>query len=135
MVKLFGDGAMLHFESVDEGLAGVLELVARLGEVGMLAHGGIHAVPIIEHDQDYFGGTLNLASRVTAVAGPGEVVVTEGLVAAVEGDGYVFEPLPRIDLEGSVIRSPCTGQHRNQPERWALDGVGRGAPYSLTVSP
>lgn len=132
MVKLLGDGAMLHFESVDEGLAGVLELVARLGEVGMLAHAGIHAGPIIEHDQDYFGRTVNLASRVTGVAGPGEVVVTEGLVAAVERN--VFEPLPRIDLKG-IGDSTCTGQHRNQPERWASDGVGRAAPYSLTVSP
>lgn len=100
VVKLLGDGAMLHFDSVDEGLAGVLELVARLGEVGMLAHAGIHAGPIIEHDQDYFGRTVNLASRVTGVAGPGEVVVTEGLVAAVEGNGYNFEPLPRINLKG-----------------------------------
>jgi adenylate cyclase len=91
---------MLHFETVDEGLAGVLELVDRLGAGDVTAHAGMHAGPVIEHDQDYFGRTVNLASRVTGVAGPGEVVVSGAVVSAVEGDGYVFDPLPPVNLKG-----------------------------------
>jgi class 3 adenylate cyclase len=44
-----------------------------------------------EHDRDYFGRTVNLASRVTGVAQVGEVVVTQDVKSAVESDGYVFE--------------------------------------------
>lgn len=100
VVKLLGDGAMLHFETVDEGLAGVLELVERLGAADLAAHAGMHAGPVIEHDRDYFGRTVNLASRVTGVAGPGEVVVSEAVVAAVESDGYLFDPLAPVNLKG-----------------------------------
>jgi class 3 adenylate cyclase len=100
VVKLLGDGAMLHFETVDEGLAGVLELVDRLGAVDVAAHAGMHAGPLIEHDRDYFGRTVNLASRITGVAGPGEVVVSGAVVSAVESDGYVFDPLSPVNLKG-----------------------------------
>jgi adenylate cyclase len=100
VVKLLGDGVMLHFTTVDGGLAGVVDLVDRLAAGELQAHAGIHAGPMIEHDRDYFGRTVNLAARVTGVAGAGEVVVTEAVVSAVESDAYVFEQLAPVTLKG-----------------------------------
>jgi adenylate cyclase len=100
LVKLLGDGVMLHFEDVGRGLAGVLELVDRLGAAELPAHAGMHAGLVIEHDRDYYGRTVNLASRVTGVAGEGEVVVTDAVVSAVHGQAHKFVPLPTVDLKG-----------------------------------
>ena len=100
LVKVLGDGVMLHFENVEQGLAGVLELVDRLGAEELPAHAGMHAGPVVEHDRDYYGQTVNLASRVTGVAGGGEVVVTDAIVSAVHGDKYRFEPIPSVPLKG-----------------------------------
>jgi adenylate cyclase len=100
VVKLLGDGAMLHFERVDDALAGVLELVAKLGATGLTAHAGIHAGPVMEHDQDYFGRTVNLASRVAGVAEPGHVVVTKAVKSAAEDQRYRFDVLPQVSMKG-----------------------------------
>ncbi|HSK07195.1 MAG TPA: adenylate/guanylate cyclase domain-containing protein [Acidimicrobiia bacterium] len=100
VVKLLGDGVMLHFATVTEGLAGVLELVDNLGAGELAAHAGMHAGPLIEHDGDYFGRTVNLASRVAGVAEPGEVVVTEAVALAAANHLYSFEPLPPVTLKG-----------------------------------
>ena len=99
LVKLLGDAVMFHFGSVDGGLDGVLELVGRLQAEGLTAHAGIHAGPMIERDGDYFGGTVNLASRAAGVAKAGEIVVTEAVVTATRA-GFSFEPLPRANLKG-----------------------------------
>jgi adenylate cyclase len=100
VVKLLGDGVMLHFENVDRGLAGVLELVDRLETADLTAHAGVHAGPVIEHDRDYFGRTVNLAARVAGVAQGGEVVVTQAVKAAVESEGYLFDELSSVALKG-----------------------------------
>lgn len=48
---------------------------------------------------DYFGREVNLASRVQAESGPGEVLVTREVVEA-SGAGLSFEPLPEVRLRG-----------------------------------
>jgi adenylate cyclase len=100
VVKLLGDGVMLHFETVDKGLAGILQLVNRLDAAGLSAHAGMHAGPVIEHDRDYFGRTVNLASRVAGVAKAGDVLVTQEVKSAVESEAFVFDELPRVTLKG-----------------------------------
>ncbi|HEX6287337.1 MAG TPA: adenylate/guanylate cyclase domain-containing protein [Acidimicrobiia bacterium] len=100
VVKLLGDGVMLHFDTVDAGLAGVFELVESLEASDLPAHAGIHAGPVIEHDGDYYGRTVNLASRVAGVATAGTVLATGGVVSAVETGDYTFHPFPEVELKG-----------------------------------
>ena len=100
VVKLLGDGAMLHFARVDSGLAGVFELVESLGASDLPAHAGMHAGAVIEHDGDYYGRTVNLASRVAGIANAGKVFVTGAVVSAVTTGDYTFDPLPEVELKG-----------------------------------
>lgn len=100
VVKLLGDGVMLFFESVDQGLAGVFELMNQLEAADLMAHAGMHAGPVIEHDRDYFGRTVNLSARVAGAAQAGEVVVTQEVKSAVDSGGYVFDELSRVALKG-----------------------------------
>jgi adenylate cyclase len=99
VVKILGDGAMLHFPDVANVLPAVVGLVDELTGSRLPVHAGVHAGSLIEHDGDYFGRTVNIASRVANVAGPGEVVVTEEVVEATRG-GFGFTPLPPADLKG-----------------------------------
>src|SRR5439155_18183983 len=80
VVKLLGDGAMMQFRDAGSGVRAASDLVKTLGTThGVTAHAGVHAGPVIERDRDLFGSTVNLASRVSTAAAPGEVLVTEAI--------------------------------------------------------
>jgi len=101
LVKLLGDGAMLYFSDPGRGVAAALELVRALAnDLGLEAHAGVHAGPVIERDRDLFGRTVNLASRIAGTAGPGEVMVSEAVVRVVGNDGLRFEPVEEAALKG-----------------------------------
>jgi adenylate cyclase len=84
-VKAIGDALLVRVLAADEAV--------RLGiraarEVGGAEHGfpsvrvGMHHGPAIERSGDYFGRTVNIAARVSALAGAGEVLVTDDVVHA-----------------------------------------------------
>jgi adenylate cyclase len=92
LVKLLGDGAMLRFPDAERGLEAALALVRALSvDESLPAHAGVHAGPVIERDLDLFGRTVNLASRIADAAGPGEVLVSEAVMAAVDNPALRFE--------------------------------------------
>lgn len=100
LVKLLGDGAMLHFRDANGAVVGALELVSALGAADLTAHAGLHAGPLIERDGDYFGRTVNVASRVAGRAKPGEVLVTEAVVSAVGTSPVSFDAAGEEQLKG-----------------------------------
>ncbi|HYU56485.1 MAG TPA: adenylate/guanylate cyclase domain-containing protein [Actinomycetota bacterium] len=101
LVKLLGDGAMLHFRDAARGVEGALELVAAVTEaLGLPTHAGVHAGPVIERDRDLFGRTVNLASRIAGRAGPGEVLVSELAARAAAGSGISLEDLGTVAVKG-----------------------------------
>jgi adenylate cyclase len=62
---------------------------------------GVHYGRTVYRDGDYFGGNVNLASRVVARAQAGEVLVTEPVVEAVgERTDLLFEPIGQVQLKG-----------------------------------
>jgi adenylate cyclase len=78
VVKLLGDGAMLHFDEVVAAVRGALTLVKLVATSDLPpAHAGVHAGPVIERDGDYFGRTVNIAARVSSLASAGQVLVTD----------------------------------------------------------
>ncbi|MGH8915926.1 MAG: adenylate/guanylate cyclase domain-containing protein [Acidimicrobiia bacterium] len=99
VVKMLGDGALLHFPNPAAGVGAALELMSAIDtELGVQAHAGVHVGRVIERDRDLYGRTVNLAARVAAVAPPGQVLVTEAVVKAV--DGPTYEPVDTFHLKG-----------------------------------
>jgi adenylate cyclase len=98
LVKLLGEGAMLHFRDPASAVVFALDAVAAADrhDLGPL-RAGIHAGPMVRRDGDYFGTVVTVASRVAAEAAAGEVLVTPEVVAAWRGNGEV-----RFDSLGSV---------------------------------
>ena len=70
------------------------------------AHVGLHAGPVLFQQGDYFGRTVNLASRIADYARPGEDLVTQEVVDASEGVDVVFTEIGPVELKGlsGVVR-------------------------------
>jgi adenylate cyclase len=100
-VKWLGDGVMLHFREPAGAVEAALAMVGRVPEAGLPpAHVGVAAGPVVVQGGDYFGRTVNLASRVAARARAGQVLVTEPVAAAVGPDGVRFTELGDLELKG-----------------------------------
>ncbi|MDP8957059.1 MAG: hypothetical protein M3N24_08895 [Actinomycetota bacterium] len=100
-VKWLGDGVMFYFKEPRAAVDAALEMVATSPHVGLPpSHAGVAAGPVIFQDGDYFGRTVNMASRIAARADPGQVLVSEDVVDAVEGDGIRFEEFGPVELKG-----------------------------------
>jgi adenylate cyclase len=89
LVKLLGDGALLRFPSARPAVDAVLRLLAALPAADLPAgHAGIDAGAIVVRDGDVFGRTVNVASRVSDVAEPGQLLVTAAAASALEAGAY-----------------------------------------------
>jgi adenylate cyclase len=100
-VKWLGDGVMFHFREPAQAVLAALEMAERTPRAGLPeAHVGLHAGPVVFQDGDYFGRTVNLAARVAAHAGPGQVLVTDQVVAHCAGRPVAFTPIGPVPLRG-----------------------------------
>ena len=103
VVKSLGDEVMFAAEepttAAEIGLRLVDECVAdeELPELRVgLAHG-----PVISHRGDYFGATVNLASRAVDAAHPASVLVSADLKDALEGrEGFYLKAIAPRRLKG-----------------------------------
>ena len=83
VVKTIGDELMALFPSADAAVAAataMLGAVEALPEVGGSKLGlrvGLQAGPVIQHGEDVFGDTVNLASRLVEQAIKGQIITTE----------------------------------------------------------
>ena len=85
-VKWLGDGVMFHFPNAGPGVVAALEMVEGVSEAGLPpAHVGLHCGPVIFQEGDYYGQTVNIASRIAEYARPGEVLVSQDVVDASGG--------------------------------------------------
>jgi adenylate cyclase len=85
VVKTLGDGVMLRFDDAGAAVRVGLELVEGLAAVpGFPAvRAGMHTGPAVQRDGDWYGATVNIASRLCSAAGGGEVLVSEATGAAI----------------------------------------------------
>ena len=105
-VKFLGDGVMFHFQEPRAAVLTALDIVAELERTDMPpARVGINAGPVVFRDGDYFGRTVNLASKITEYARPREVLVSEEVVRET-ADGVRFEPIGNIALKGVLEPIP-----------------------------
>ena len=97
IVKELGDGLMIWLESACDALEFAIALMGAIeearadGTFPLAVRMGIHHGEAITRGDDLVGQTVNIAARVSDLAGPGELLVSESVVAAC-GD-------IRLDLE------------------------------------
>jgi adenylate cyclase len=100
-VKWLGDGVMFWFRDPGQGVVAALEMAEGVLSAGLPpAHVGLHAGPVLFQDGDYYGRTVNLASRIADYARPGEVLVSQAVVDASAGVGVTFVDVGPAELKG-----------------------------------
>ena len=122
VVKTIGDAVMATFATPDRAVAAAIrmreamsDLAAQRQHQGLLLKIGIHEGPCLavtlNEQQDYFGQTVNIASRVQGLAASRSIVATEPVVenaqaAAVLGENALKPTVRHISLRGIAERMP-----------------------------
>jgi class 3 adenylate cyclase len=83
VVKTIGDAVMSVFASADDAAAAAAEMQLRVDKLGpevgvrLCLRIGFHFGPVVERDNDVFGDTVNLASRLCDLASKGQIITDE----------------------------------------------------------
>jgi adenylate cyclase len=100
LVKSLGDGALAHFPTSIEALTFALDIVYRAEERGLWPlHAGVNSGPMLRRDGDYYGTTVNVASRIADAASPGQVVVTGSVADAWSDSTVKFDSLGLVPVK------------------------------------
>jgi adenylate cyclase len=92
---------MFHFPDPGPGVTAALEMVTGVIDAGLPpAHVGLHAGPVIFQEGDYYGQTVNLASRIAEFARASEVIVSQEVVDASLGAEVIFRDMGPVELKG-----------------------------------
>jgi class 3 adenylate cyclase len=99
--KTLGDGVLATFPGASQGIAAALACGAAADAQGLQLHLGLHAGDVIREANNVFGGAVNIASRISALSAPGEVLVSDivrGLART--SAGVEFEDRGKHALKG-----------------------------------
>jgi class 3 adenylate cyclase len=100
-VKWLGDGVMFHFSDAAIAIKSGLELIEKTEKaIEVPARIGIDAGSVIVQEGDYFGRTVNVASRIADYARPHEVLVSEAARSSCGLDDVHFELIGDVPLKG-----------------------------------
>jgi class 3 adenylate cyclase len=118
IVKTIGDALMARFHDPADAVHAALDMFERLERFNrtnatqLVLKVGIHrgdAIAVVARGRvDYFGQTVNVASRVGAIAAPGELVMTgevfdaPGVARLLEGRPLRSEPVRLKGVSGAV---------------------------------
>ena len=104
-VKWVGDGVMFRFRDPSGAVVSSLDMVEEIPAAGLpAAHVGVAAGPVIRQGGDYYGRTVNLASRISDRAAGGQVLVSEPVVEMASIRGVTFVGIGPVELKG--LRAP-----------------------------
>jgi class 3 adenylate cyclase len=99
-VRWLGDGGMFVFPTSEAAVRAALEVAEQAAAIGLPpTHTGIHCGPVVFQDGDIYGRTVNVAARLSAAAGAGEVLIS-GQAAQQLSEDVSLEDLGPIELKG-----------------------------------
>jgi adenylate cyclase len=101
LVKVLGDGVMMHFANSDAAIRAAISVLSRVQAHGLpAARAGINAGPMVRRDGDYFGSVVNLAARAADYARAHEILVTQEVMDAWSGgDSIYFRAIGAVSLK------------------------------------
>lgn len=100
-VKWAGDGVMFRFRDPDGAVLSALQMVEAIPAAGLPpAHVGVAAGPVIQQGGDFYGRTVNLASRISDRATSGQVLVSQRVREFASSPDVSFVDVGAIELKG-----------------------------------
>jgi len=99
--KLLGDGVLAVFTSARQAIEAALACARSGDDAGLPLHLGLHAGDVIREDNNVYGGAVNIASRISGLSAPGEVLVSDTVRSlARTSAGVRFEDQGEQSLKG-----------------------------------
>jgi class 3 adenylate cyclase len=104
--KLLGDGVLATFPAASQAIDAALRCAAAGNDGGLPLHLGIHAGDVIREADAHgrgnvYGGAVNIASRISGLSAPGEVLVSRTVAdLARTSAGVTFEDRGEHALKG-----------------------------------
>jgi class 3 adenylate cyclase len=99
--KLLGDGVLAVFTSARQAIEAAVDCARSGDEAGLPLHLGLHAGDVIREDNNVYGGAVNIASRISGLSAPGEVLLSETVRSlARTSAGVRFEDRGEQTLKG-----------------------------------
>lgn len=99
-IKSMGDGFLTCFRLPSAALRCAAEIVADAQATGLRIQAGIHSGEVIHQGGDVVGVAVHVTARVSAAAGPSEVLFTETIKTVVMGSNFAFESAGIHTLKG-----------------------------------
>jgi class 3 adenylate cyclase len=99
-VKNTGDGTLARFAAPAQGIRCALDMIRTATNFGVEIRAGLHTGEVELRGDDIGGLAVHIASRVSSLAGPSEVLTTGTVRDLVVGSGIVFDDRGQHNLKG-----------------------------------
>jgi class 3 adenylate cyclase len=99
-VKTLGDGFLVTFDAPARAVRCAQELTDGVRTLGIEIRAGLHAGEIEMDGADISGIAVTIGARISALAGPGEVLVSQTVKDLTAGSGIVFDDRGMHELKG-----------------------------------
>ncbi len=122
LVKTIGDAVMLVSTEAGPLIEAALDLVAAAAAEGdqfPVLRAGIATGPTLAQSGDFYGRSVNLASRITGIARPGSVLVDAPTRDAVGEEGFTYSFAGERRLKGIDARQKLYRVRRDAEKRTA----------------
>ena len=103
-VKSLGDGFLATFDGPARAVRCACAIAEAVRPLDIQVRSGLHTGEVEIADNDVQGIAVHIAARVSALAGPGEVLVSRTVKDLVAGSGLCFHERGRHSLKG--LREP-----------------------------
>ena len=100
IVKMTGDGVLATFEGPATAITAASQMIDHLAVLDIHLRAGVHTGEVERRGDDIGGLGVNLAARVMAAAGDGEVWVSSTVPGLTVGADITFEARGRHQLKG-----------------------------------
>ena len=101
LVKSLGDGALAIFDGPSRAISSAVEIRDRASDLGLEVRAGLHTGECeLLPEGDVGGMAVHIGSRVSALAGPGEVLVSSTVRDLAVGSGQVLIERGEHELKG-----------------------------------
>jgi class 3 adenylate cyclase len=99
-VKTVGDGFLATFDGPARAVTGASAIRDAVQGLGIAVRAGVHTGECELMGDDITGVAVNIAARISALAGPNEVLVSRTVTDLVYGSGIEFEDRGQAELKG-----------------------------------
>jgi class 3 adenylate cyclase len=100
LVKTTGDGVIALFDGAERAVRGAISIRGAARVLGLEVRTGVHTGEVQVTPDDVRGIAVHTTARISAVAQPGEILVSATVMDLVDGSDLAFEDAGAHELKG-----------------------------------